>query len=152
MTPSGRLRDECGSAVVEFSWLAILLLVPLIYVMLAVFDVQRASYGATAATRAAARAFIIGPDDSGVDESRERAFEAARLAMADQGLDLNRDQLSITCSPACLESGSTVTVALSTAVPLPLIPDILGGDRPAIHISSEHTESYGTYRESKAHR
>ena len=35
-------RDERGSAVVEFSWLAILLMVPLVYVMLAVFDVQRA--------------------------------------------------------------------------------------------------------------
>lgn len=147
---TARGRDERGTAVVEFSWLAILLLVPLIYVLLAVFDVQRASYGATAATRAAGRAFIIGPEESGVAESRERAFEAARLAMADQGMELAREQLSITCSPACLEPGSTVTVVLSTSVPLPLIPDFLGDDRPAVQIESAHTESYGDYRESKA--
>lgn len=147
-----RVRGERGTAVVEFSWLAILLLVPLIYVLLAVFDVQRASYGATAATRAAGRAFVIGPGESGVGESRERAFQAARIAMADQGMDLARDQLAITCSPACLEPGSTVTVVLSTSVPLPLIPDFLGDDRPAVQIKSEHTESYGDYRESKADR
>jgi Flp pilus assembly protein TadG len=144
-----RERDERGNAVVEFSWLAILLLVPLIYVMLGVFDVQRASYGATAATRAAGRAFIIVPAGLSEEDARARAFEAARLAMKDQGMELAADQLTITCNPACLEPGSTVTVELNTEVPLPLIPDALGGERPAIHISASHTEPYGDYREAK---
>lgn len=144
-----RLRDERGSAVVEFSWLALLLLVPLIYVMLGVFDVQRASYGATAATRAAGRAFIIVPAGLSEDDARSRAFEAARLAMKDQGMELSADQLKITCNPACLEPGSTVTVELDADVPLPLIPDALGGERPGIHISASHTEPYGDYREAK---
>ncbi|WBQ03770.1 hypothetical protein [Kribbella sp. CA-293567] len=134
---------------VEFSWLALLLLVPLIYVMLGVFDVQRASYGATAATRAAGRAFIIVPAGLTEDDARSRAFEAARLAMKDQGMELSSDQLKISCSPACLEPGSTVTVELDADVPLPLIPDALGGERPAIHISASHTEPYGDYREAK---
>ena len=142
-------RDERGSAVVEFSWLAILLMVPLVYVMLAVFDVQRASYGATAATRAAGRAFIIVPEGLSEDDARARAFDAARLAMKDQGMELSPDQLRITCDPACLEPGSTVTVTLDTEVRLPLIPDALGGDPPAIHISASHTEPYGDYREAK---
>ncbi|TCC54909.1 hypothetical protein E0H73_37550 [Kribbella pittospori] len=144
-----RSRDESGSAVVEFSWLALLLMVPLIYVMLAVFDVQRASYGATAATRAAGRAFVIVPAGLSEDEARTRAFEAARLAMKDQGVELTSDQLTITCNPACLEPGSTVTVTLTTDVPLPLIPDALGGEPPAIHLSASHTEPYGDYREAK---
>jgi hypothetical protein len=135
--------------VLEFSWLALLLLVPLMYVMLGVFDVQRASYGATAATRAAGRAFIIVPAGLSEDDARARAFEAARIAMADQGMELSPDQLSITCNPACLEPGSTVTVELNTEMPLPLIPDALGGERPAVHIAASHTESYGDYREAK---
>ncbi|MFB6719374.1 hypothetical protein ACFCV3_04405 [Kribbella sp. NPDC056345] len=142
-------KDERGSAVVEFSWLALLLMVPLIYVMLGVFDVQRASYGATAATRAAGRAFIIVPDGLSEDEARSRAFEAARLAMRDQGMELTSDQLTISCNPACLQPGSTVTVTLNTSVRLPLIPDALGGEPPAIAISSSHTEPYGDYREPK---
>ena len=144
-----RRRDERGNAVVEFSWLAILLMVPLVYVMLAVFDVQRASYGATAATRAAGRAFVIVPEGLSEDDARGRAFDAARLAMKDQGTELSPDQLRITCDPACLEPGSTVTVTLDTEVRLPLIPDALGGEPPAIHISASHTEPYGDYREAK---
>jgi Flp pilus assembly protein TadG len=144
-----RSRDERGSAVVEFSWLALLLMVPLIYVMLAVFDVQRASYGATAATRAAGRAFVIVPAGLSEDEARSRAFEAARLAMQDQGVELTSDQLTISCDPACLEPGSTVTVTLATDVPLPFIPDALGGEPPAIHVTASHTEPYGDYREAK---
>jgi Flp pilus assembly protein TadG len=147
-----RRRDEHGSAVVEFSWLAILLMVPLVYVMLAVFDVQRASYGATAATRAAGRAFVIVPDGMTEDDARARAFEAAQLAMKDQGMELSPGQLSITCNPACLQPGSTVTVTLDTEVRLPLIPDALGGEPPAIHISAGHTEPYGDYREAKGNR
>ena len=145
----GAWRDERGSAVVEFSWLALLLMVPLVYVMLGVFDVQRASYGATAATRAAGRAFIIVPAGLSEDEARARAFEAARLAMKDQGMELSSDQLSISCDPACLDPGSTVTVTLNTEVPLPFIPDALGGEPPAVHISASHTEPYGDYREAK---
>lgn len=144
-----RRRDERGSAVVEFSWLAILLMVPLVYVMLAVFDVQRASYGATTATRAAGRAFIIVPAGLSEDEARARAFEAARVAMEDQGLELSPGQLTITCNPACLEPGSAVTVRLDTEVRLPLIPDAFGGEPPAIHLSASHTEPYGDYREAK---
>ncbi|WP_405056322.1 hypothetical protein OG474_26725 [Kribbella sp. NBC_01505] len=142
-------RDERGSAVVEFSWLAILLMVPLLYVLLAVFDVQRASYGATAATRAAGRAFIIVPVGLSEDEARARAFEAARLAMKDQGMELTSDQLAISCNPACLQPGSTVTVTLNTRVRLPLIPDAIGGEPPAIQLRSSHTEPYGDYREAK---
>lgn len=146
-----RRRDERGSAVVEFSWLAILLMVPLVYVMLGVFDVQRASYGATAATRAAGRAFIIVPSGLSEDDARARAFEAARVVMKDQGMELTPAQLTITCNPACLEPGSTVTVTLDTEVRLPLIPDALGGEPPAIHVSASHTEPYGDYREAKGH-
>jgi Flp pilus assembly protein TadG len=147
-----RKRDEQGNAIVEFSWLAILLMVPLVYVMLGVFDVQRASYGATAATRAAGRAFIIVPAGLSEEEARARAFEAARLTMKDQGMELSPGQLSITCDPACLEPGSTVTVTINTEVRLPLIPDALGGEPPAIHLEASHTEPYGDYREAKGNR
>lgn len=144
--------DERGSAVVEFSWLAILLMVPLVYVMLAVFDVQRAAYGATAATRAAGRAFVIVPDGVSEDQARARAFDAARLAMKDQGLELTGNELSISCDPACLQPGSTVTVTVNTSVRLPLIPDALGGEPPAIRISASHIEAFGNYREAKGDR
>nr|MBA2738363.1 hypothetical protein [Nocardioidaceae bacterium] len=57
-----RARSERGSALVEFTWLCLLLLVPMVYLLLAAMDVQRASYAATAASRAAGRAYVLAPD------------------------------------------------------------------------------------------
>ena len=48
-----RLRSDTGNAMVEFTFLGVLLFVPLVYLVLAVLDVQRASYGASAAVREA---------------------------------------------------------------------------------------------------
>ena len=50
-------RDDDGNALVEFTVLSLLLLVPLVYVLLGVFQVQRAAFGVTEAARQAGRAF-----------------------------------------------------------------------------------------------
>jgi hypothetical protein len=133
---------------VEVSWLALLLLVPLVYVLLGVFDVQRASYGVSAATRAAGRAFVLAPD---VASAHDRAVRAATVALRDQGLPLDSDALAITCRPtfsACLQPGSSALVALSVQVPLPLLPDALGGVA-SIRVSSSHVAPYGSFREAR---
>ena len=57
---------------------------PLLYVVLAVFDAQRAAYAASAAARSAGRAFVTAPDQA---TGYARAREAVRLAYADQRLD-----------------------------------------------------------------
>ena len=76
-------RDEGGSAIVEFVWLALLMMVPLVYILLAVFDTQRASFATSAAARSAGRAFVTAPDST---SAHARARAAARLAMTDQGI------------------------------------------------------------------
>ena len=73
------MRGEAGSALVEFTWLGLLLLIPLVYVIISVVTVQRSAYGATEAARAAGRAYILAPD---VETARERAFDAARWRCA----------------------------------------------------------------------
>ena len=140
------MRDDRGSAVVEFSWLAVMLLVPLVYVLITVFDVQRNALGATEAARAAGRAFQLAPDE---ETGRQRAEAAARVALADQHVELDPSALVITCDPECLQPGSTVTVSLELSVSLPLVPDVLGADRPAVRVSASHTESYGAYHSGK---
>ena len=59
-----RLRGDAGSAIVEFCYLAVLLMIPLAYGMLAVFRLQAASYAVAAASREAGRAFVAAPDDA----------------------------------------------------------------------------------------
>ena len=81
---SGRERDESGTALVEFVWLAILLIVPLLYIVLAAFDTQRAAYAASSAARSAGRAFVTAPDQA---TGYARADAAVRLAYRDQRIE-----------------------------------------------------------------
>jgi Flp pilus assembly protein TadG len=146
---SRRIRDEKGSGVVEFVWLAILLIVPLLYVVLAVFDTQRTAYAASAAARSAGRAFLTAPDQA---SAYARAEAAARIAFRDQGLDRAPLHLVISCRPdpgQCLSPGSVVTASIASSVALPLVPAALGGNTPRISVSAEHQAPYGTFREAR---
>jgi Flp pilus assembly protein TadG len=149
VSPDGRADDERGTAIVEFVWLAILLLVPLLYIVLAVFDTQRASYAASAAARSASRAFVTSPDQ---DTAYSRAEAAARLAFGDQGIEAADFALTISCRPDpshCLTPGSVVAVEVRSAADLPLMPAVLGGNTPRIAIAASHRSPYGTFREAR---
>jgi Flp pilus assembly protein TadG len=144
-----RRRDEAGSALVEVIWLSLLLLVPLIYVMLAVFDVQRASYGVSGAARAAARAYSLAPDEA---SAPARARAAATVALADQEIDAETVSLLVSCRPApdnCLAPGGVIRVHLRHQVQLPLAPAALGGAAPSVRVEASHTVAYGTFREDR---
>ena len=144
----GRSRDESGTAIVEFVWLAILLIVPLLYIVLAAFDTQRAAYAASAAARSAGRAYVTAPDEA---TGRARAEAAVRLAYRDQRLDRAPD-VRISCRPdprRCLSPGSVVRAEVHSSVDLPLVPAALGSNRPAIRVDAEHEAPYGTFREAR---
>lgn len=143
-------RDDRGSALIEFIWLGLILLVPVVYLLLAVFSVQSASYGVSAASRAAGRAFVLAPDQP---TAYARAQQAAAVALSDQGVDAGAVDLRVSCRPdpqRCLSPGSTITVVVGTARALPLVPDLLGGARPSVRVDSTHTEPYGTFREDRS--
>lgn len=142
MSRSGATDD--GTATIEFIWLTLLLLVPLVYLLIAVFDTQRAAYGVSTASRSAARAFL---QADGVAAGEQRARQAARVALADQGLDAADVQVSCLPTPAdCLQPGSSVRVVVRVRQPLPLTPDVLGPRLGAVTVDSTHTEPYGSFR------
>jgi Flp pilus assembly protein TadG len=142
-------RSESGAVLVEVTWLAILLLVPLVYVVLAVFEVQRAAFAATAAARAAGRAYVMAPTPA---EAEARARAAGVVALADQGVDGAGTTLTLGCRPAgaCLAPGSVVHVAVRAQVALPLLPPIFGDQPPSIRVEAEHTVPYGSFREDRS--
>jgi Flp pilus assembly protein TadG len=140
--------DERGTALIEFVWLALLLLIPLVYVVLEVFDAQRTSYAAAAAARSAGRAFATAPDAA---SAYARAHEAVRLAFADQGVE-EPVRLTIRCRPDpqhCLSPGSVITAEVHTTARLPLMPAVLGSSTPRIRVESVHSAPYGTFREAR---
>ena len=118
--------SQSGSAVIEMTWLGLVLIVPLVYVVMTLVTVQRSAYGATEAARAAGRAYVLAPD---VHTATDRAYEAARIAMLDQGVRLDPHSLVISCSPtaqSCLQPGSTVRIRIDLSVDLPLVPAVFG--------------------------
>lgn len=142
-------RTDSGSALVEVVWLGVLLLVPLVYLLLTVFDVQRASYGVSGAARAAARAYSLAADE-GTAASRARA--AAAVALNDQRIPAEQVALSVSCRPApgdCLSPGSLIQVELHYQVPLPLAPSALGANAPSVRVQASHTVAYGSFREDR---
>jgi hypothetical protein len=118
------MSSERGSAIVEFHFLGLLMLVPLVYILLAVLDVQRASYGVTQAAREAGRIYVATGDEAA-------ARLAAQVALADQRLAAGGAEIVIRCSVTpCYRPGAEVTVTVGSTVRLPFIPEVLAG---AVH-------------------
>lgn len=138
-----RLTDDEGNAMVEFVYLAVLLMVPLVYVLILVFQVQQAAFGTTEAARQAGRSYARA--DS-VQQAEQRSRAAAALALRDQGIRSGADT-HITCIGGCLVPGSRVTVTVTYFVKLPLLGSIFGDrQRGTIKVQATHTEYVDRFR------
>lgn len=132
------LRGDDGNAVVEFLGVALVLMIPTVYLVLMLGRLQAASFAVDGAAREAVRAVLVAaqapatsetepdpPDDhapglAGLDPS-SAAAAAAGVALADQGLPAD-DAVSLACTPACDEPGAAVVAHVQVLVYLPLIP------------------------------
>ena len=139
MTGVRRLRDDDGTALVEFVWLAVLLMIPLVYVLLAALSVQRAAFATTTAAREAARAYATAGSD---DQGEQRAELAARLVMHDQGVRWSPQGRVVSCGSCDFAPGEPFTVTLRTTVALPFVPTWMCGQRcvAGITVSGHHAE------------
>lgn len=142
---SRRPRGDDGNALVEFAYLSVLLVVPLVYVLVTVFQVQRAAFGVTEAARQAGRAYVTTTDgDPGA-----RAQVAADLAMRDQIPGFGSAAVSYP-EPPSLQPGATVTVRVSHDVTLPIIGGLFGRVAPRIPVRATHVEVVDRFREAPA--
>jgi hypothetical protein len=118
-----RLAQECGSASLEFLTVGIILLVPLVYLVLALAAIQAGALGVEGAARQAARVAVIATDRTGSDAAVDRAV---RVALADYGIDAAAASVAVACDRTdCLEPGARVSVSVVARVDLPLVPDFL---------------------------
>ncbi|NLX00675.1 MAG: pilus assembly protein [Actinomycetales bacterium] len=134
--------DERGSAVVEFVFLTIVVLIPLIYLVMTVGRIQAGTYAVTQASREAGRAFVTA--ESG-ENAQARAEAAAAIAFADFGFD---GQIQIGCDDMpCLRPEGRVTTQAQVLVPLPLVPDFARAVVPLqVPVSSTSVSTVDRFR------
>lgn len=132
--PSG----EEGNAILEFVMVAVVLMVPLVYVLLTVFQLQRAAFAVSAAAREAGRAYVTA--ESG-DTADARAQTAADLALADQLPGSPAANVGVSAGPPELDPGESVTVTVTYNVTLPL-----SGGLATIPVTGKHVATVDRYR------
>ncbi len=117
--PPGTGKEQ-GSAVVEFTFLALLLMVPLVYFIVTVGQLQSGAFAVVGAADQAAKVFVAQSD---AGRARMAAEQSAVLTLADYGHPAERATVDISCDRAdCMSAGATVTVTVSLTVPLPMVP------------------------------
>ena len=115
--------DERGSASLEFLTVGMLLLVPIVYLVLALAAVQGGALAVEGAARQAARIAVQAGDLPSAEAAVDRAV---RVSLADYGVDADAASVVIDCdSAACDAPGTRVRVSVEAQVRLPLVPDVL---------------------------
>lgn len=129
-----QLRRDDGNAVIEFIFVAVLVFVPLIYLIVAVAVVQRARLATSNAARDVGRAIAT---SESADQADQRVQAALRIAIANQGLRPEDVQLRFVAAgadcqsgpdqPPSLASGAVFRVCVIRHQRLPAVPTVLSG-------------------------
>lgn len=140
------IADDNGSASLEFITVGLLMLVPLVYLVIALAAIQAGALAVEGAARHAARVFVISGNES---QAAARAERAIRFALADAHIP-SEPHVTVTCEPRpsdCLTRHGTVTVRVSVIVPLPLMPATIAADVPlGVTLEASATQQVSRFR------
>jgi Flp pilus assembly protein TadG len=145
-----RPRGDAGNAIVEFVFVAVIVLVPLVYVVVGVATVQRSRLAVSQAARDAGRAFATSESES---VAAQRVRVAVRLAMTSQDLSDDAEVRFVAAGSACtsaaveprLAPGAEFAVCVTRRVDLPGVPTLVGGrgittvGRYVVHVDDYRT-------------
>jgi Flp pilus assembly protein TadG len=125
--------DDAGSAIIEFVFVAIIVMVPLIYLVVTVSNVQRSELAVSQAAREAGRAFATANHPG---EAIGRAQAAVHIALHDQDLPDDVQVRYVPAGASCtgqattspvLRAGAQFTVCVIRSVTIPGVPRFLAG-------------------------
>ncbi|WDG16855.1 TadE family protein [Microbacterium sp. Clip185] len=125
------LDDDEGNASLEFIVAGLILLAPLVYLIVALGAIQSQALGVEAAARHIARAVSTAAN---AEDAAARADLVMAAVAEEYGIDPDAVVLRWECAPAgveCPSAGATLLLSVSTDVPLPLVPPVLGLDQVA---------------------
>src|SRR5690606_24026250 len=137
---------------VEFLGVSLLLLVPLVYLVVAMAQVQAGSFAAEIAAREAARAAVVGGVaaledgatlNSALAAGARRADAVTALTVEDFGLGHDAAEVRLACSSTpCFRPGSDITAEVTIEVTLPGVPAMVAEWMPlSVTVSSTSTSA-----------
>lgn len=135
------MRDQGGSALIETVLVALLLMVPLVWLLGVLADMHR---GALASTAAAREAGADAARATSTEDAQRSVESAVAQAFRDHGLDPGRAQVA--WSSAGLERGGAVEIEVTYAVTVlqaPLLGQVAG---PSLEISARHVARVDPFR------
>jgi hypothetical protein len=152
--PAHGVRVEQGAAVVELLVVFLTLLVPLVYAMVVMADVQRALLATSAAAREAGRVYVTAPDRPAAERRAEVAY---REVLASYGMRAGdpsaRMRLRAGCpagaGPGCVGGfgpGAEVRVEVTYLVPVARLPFLGAVAGPGVRIGATHHTRVDRYR------
>ena len=144
--PARLAHSERGSASLEFITAGLILLVPLVYLVLAMAALQGGALAVEGAARQAARVYVQAPDEA---TASARADRAVQFGLTDYGIDPAGAQVNVACTAGvngCLTRQSTVTVTVRIRVALPLLPDLLSlRDSASVPLEAQATQTVSRF-------
>jgi hypothetical protein len=130
---------------VEFTFLGLLLMVPVVYFIITVGQIQGGSLAVVGAADQAAKVYVTQPDAS---SGRAAAEQATMVALADYGHPAANASVEIRCDSGedCMAAGSAITVTVRLTVPLPFVPFGEALRLNASQLNASATQIVGRFR------
>ncbi|MBW4094972.1 MAG: hypothetical protein HIU81_06100 [Acidobacteria bacterium] len=140
--PDGAGED--GSAVIEFVFLAVLLMIPVVYLILTLSSLQAGAFAAAGAADQAAKVYAAARSP---EAGQAAADTALSVAMLDLGWAADAASVEIQCSQGdCHSAGSTITATVVLRVPLPLVPGLPGVNTSPATVTGQSSAVLGRFR------
>jgi hypothetical protein len=147
-------RAERGAAVVELLVVFLTLLVPLVYVMVVMADVQRALLATSSAAREAGRMYVTGSDRG---DAERRAAVAYREVLATYGMETGDPRAAMRLQAGCpagagtrcaggFGPGAEVRVVVTYRVPVARVPFLGAVAGPGLTVGATHHTRVDRYR------
>lgn len=126
-----RWSDDGGAALVEFLGLTVVVMLPLVYVIVLLSQVQGAAYASQSAAHTAARAIAVAGVHSlqsgqsagqAATTAEASATDAIQLTVSGFGIEADDIAMQWTCSGECFAPGTDVVVEVHVTVTAPGVP------------------------------
>ncbi|RJN33044.1 hypothetical protein [Nesterenkonia natronophila] len=118
-----------------------MLLVPTIWFLIGVAQIQAATYAAIGAADQAVKMYTY--SEAPPEVRAQRSETAVYSALADFGIGPEQSTISRYCSADCEQPGSMVRYEINIRVPIPLIPEFGGWEQSLVSVSASSTGVQG---------